>query len=358
MKCLILILIVFMGFLNLVGATIFDIGSDENNLTTFTFNSLVEKIEIDGNVAHITNLFHFNIDTNALNQNLHFSLSLPSNDGRNLFVSSFEYLACGSQLAHKNSVKINSPENDEWTLNCGEYEPEEISRNSVTHVSNSIFLKGIPLGEEERNNDRVGIYIQVKYSLQNYVIENDGEYEYIPIERFQTSKPYVNFEDSHGKIILVMPSGTILEEKSNFNLKKVGKNGEIVLEYKNPKENSFITFRDSKKQNSRAIVRDYSIVAITFSVAIIMLFLGRRFNKSSDKFFNSLLIALGLSSFIFGFSYINGNYILSIWGLIATLILSVSITAYLTISEMINEHKKQKEKKQKEKINSLPNEHF
>lgn len=306
MKYFIFSLIVLVGLLNLISATTFDIGSDDNNLTTFTFNSLTEKIEIKGNGVLITNLFHFNIDVDALNQNLHFSLDLPFDDGRNLSISSFEYLACGSQLARENSIEISYPENPEWTLNCGVYESEVISRNSITHISNSIYLSGVPLGDHEKEMGRVGIYVQTKYFLQNYIIENEGEYEYIPIDRFQTSKTYVNFDGGNNKIILVMPEGTILEEKSNFNLKKVGENGEIVLEYRSPKEDSFITFRDSNKQESLRFLRDIFIIAITFAVSSFLIPLTRQYDKKNELW-RLLFLFLGFSIFLCGFLGLQGR---------------------------------------------------
>lgn len=341
MRHFIFVLIVLIGLLNLVSATMFDIGNDENNLTTFTFNSLTEKIEIINNGAFITNLFHFNINTDALNQNLHFSLNLPYDDGRNLSVSSFEYLACGSQLAHENSIEIHYPENQGWTLDCGKYKPEIINKNLATHVSHSLYLPGIPLGDLEKTMDRIGIYVQVKYSLQNYVVENEGEYEYISIEGFQTSKTYISFDNS--RILLIMPASTILEEKSNFDLRKVGKNGEIVLDYRNPKEDSFITFRDSKKQNNRVIVRNYSVIAITFAASILMFFLGRRLDKSS-KTFEGLIKSLGLALLVFGVFYISGNYKFAVWGLIATFVLALLIQLYITFSDLKNKPKKNKKK--------------
>jgi len=276
MRKIIFALFFLVLFFSLVASTTFEIGNDENNLTTFTFNSLTEKIVMEGNGALIIDLINFNIDVEHLDQSLSFSFDLPYNDGRNLSISSFEFLACGSQLAHENSLQIHSPGEYGWGLNCGKYFFEKRDSNSKYGVSSSIFLQGIPLGDREKNSTRVTIYLQVKYFLNNYVIENEGEYEYIPIDRFQMPDLVYGLDNS--EIFLVMPEGTILEEKSNFDLKKVGNKGEIVLNYKNPIEDSFITFRDAERGVRDRVKRDVIIIAITLALSLVFGFFTSEIN--------------------------------------------------------------------------------
>ena len=95
-------------------------------------------------------------------------------------------------------------------------------------------------------------------------------------------------------------------------------------------------------------MRDYSVIAITFAVAILMFFIGQ-FLKKYSKTFKNLVVALGLSSFVFGFSYISGYYFFAWGGFIITFILGVLIILYLFLSDLKINFKKWKKKGKKKK---------
>ena len=156
----------------LINATLLNIGNDENNLSSFQFNNLKERIEIKGNEALIKDWFLIHIDKNNSLQSIPIFLEPSTIRGREIKIKNPSIIICSAD--QHNSV--NDIVNSSWGLNCINSQKEYIEG----YEENEFFrfylnLSKINWGNYMESQEFRDIFIQIEYNVEDFVIENEGE---------------------------------------------------------------------------------------------------------------------------------------------------------------------------------------